>query len=39
MIVNEKTISRTAKIVPLTKAQLRKAKRQYNTAIKNRKNY
>jgi phosphate transport system substrate-binding protein len=39
MIVNEKTISQRAKIVPLTKAQLRKAQRQYNTAIKNRKNY
>jgi len=39
MIVNEKAISRTAKIVPLTRAQLRKAQRQYNTAIKNRKNY
>lgn len=39
MIVNEKAISQTAKIVPLTKAQLRKAQRQYNTAMKNRKNY
>jgi phosphate transport system substrate-binding protein len=39
MIVNETAISRTAKIVPLTKPQLRKAQRQYNTAIKNRKNY
>ena len=39
MIVNERAISRTAKIVPLTKQQLRKAQRQYNTAIKNRKNY
>jgi phosphate transport system substrate-binding protein len=39
MIVNEKTISRTARIVPLTKAQLSKAQRQYNTAIKNRRNY
>jgi phosphate transport system substrate-binding protein len=39
VIVNEKPISRTAKFVPLTKAQLRKAQRQYNTAIKNRKNY
>jgi phosphate transport system substrate-binding protein len=39
MIVNEKAISRTARIVPLTKAQLRKAQRQYNTAIRNRKNY
>jgi phosphate transport system substrate-binding protein len=39
MIINEKTISRAAKIVPLTKPQLAKAKRQYNTAIKNRKDY
>jgi phosphate transport system substrate-binding protein len=39
MIVNEKTIAQRARIVPLTKAQLRKAQRQYNTAIKNRKNY
>lgn len=39
MIVNEKTIAQTARIVPLTKVQLAKAKRQYNTAIKNRKNY
>jgi phosphate transport system substrate-binding protein len=39
MIVNERAISRTAKIVPLTRAQLRKAQRQYNTAIRNRKNY
>ena len=39
MIVNERAISRTAKIVPLTQPQLRKAQRQYNTAIRNRKNY
>jgi phosphate transport system substrate-binding protein len=39
MIINEKAISTRAKIVPLTKQQLAKAKRQYNTAIKNRKNY
>jgi phosphate transport system substrate-binding protein len=39
MIVNEKTISARAKIVPLTKQQLRKAQRQYNTAIKNRDKY
>jgi phosphate transport system substrate-binding protein len=39
MIINEKAISTRAKIVPLTKPQLAKAKRQYNTAIKNRKNY
>jgi phosphate transport system substrate-binding protein len=39
MIVNEKTISQRAKIVPLTKAQLRKAQRQYNTAIANRRGY
>jgi phosphate transport system substrate-binding protein len=39
MILNEKAISNTAKIVPLTRPQLRKAQRLYNTAIKNRKNY
>ena len=39
MIVNERAISRTAKIVPLTRPQLRKAQRQYNTAIRNRANY
>jgi len=39
IIVNEKAISQQAKIVPLTKAQLRKAQRQYNTAIKNRDRY
>jgi phosphate transport system substrate-binding protein len=39
MIVNEKTISARAKIVPLTKQQLRKAQRQYNTALKNRDRY
>jgi phosphate transport system substrate-binding protein len=39
MIVNEKAIATKARIVPLTKAQLRKAQRQYNTAIKNRRNY
>lgn len=39
LIVNEKKIAQTAKMVPLTKAQLRKAQRQYNTAIKNRKGY
>jgi phosphate transport system substrate-binding protein len=39
MIVNEKAISRRAKMVPLTRRQLTKAKRQYNTAIANRKNY
>jgi phosphate transport system substrate-binding protein len=39
MIVNESSIARKAKFVPLTKAQLRKAQRQYNTAIKNRRNY
>jgi phosphate transport system substrate-binding protein len=37
--VNEQAISRKAKFVPLTKSQLRKLKRQYNTAIKNRKGY
>lgn len=39
LIVNEKAISQKAKIVPLTKQQLRKAQRQYNTAIKNRRDY
>jgi phosphate transport system substrate-binding protein len=39
MIVNEKAISRSARMVPLTNRQLAKAKRQYNTAIRNRKNY
>jgi phosphate transport system substrate-binding protein len=39
MIVNEKTIAQKARIVPLTKAQLNKAKRQYNTAINNRRDY
>ena len=36
VILNEKKIATTAKIVPLTPAQIRKAKRQYNTAIANR---
>jgi phosphate transport system substrate-binding protein len=39
MIINEKAISQRAKIVPLTKRQLARAKRQYNTAIRNRNNY
>jgi phosphate transport system substrate-binding protein len=39
MIINERAISRSARMVPLTKVQLAKAKRQYNTAIKNRKDY
>jgi phosphate transport system substrate-binding protein len=39
LIVNERAIARTARFVPLTKAQLRKAKRQYNTAVKNRSGY
>ena len=34
VIVNEKQIAKTAKFVSLTPAQLRKAKRQYNTAIR-----
>jgi phosphate transport system substrate-binding protein len=34
MILNERTIARSSRYVPLTKAQLRKAKRQYNNAIK-----
>lgn len=36
MIANEKKLAATAKMVSLTPAQLRKAKRQYNTAIANR---
>jgi phosphate transport system substrate-binding protein len=39
MIANEKSISSKAKMVPLTRAQLAKAKRQYNTAIANRRRY
>jgi phosphate transport system substrate-binding protein len=39
MVLNERAISRSARMVPLTKLQLAKAKRQYNTAIKNRKDY
>jgi phosphate transport system substrate-binding protein len=35
IIVNEKKIAKTSKYVSLTPAQLRKAKRQYNTAIAN----
>jgi phosphate transport system substrate-binding protein len=36
VIQNEKRIASTAKMVPLTPAQIRKAKRQYNTALANR---
>jgi phosphate transport system substrate-binding protein len=36
IIQNEKAIANAAKIVSLTNPQLRKAKRQYNTAISNR---
>src|ERR687896_1035000 len=36
IIVNESKIARSAKMVPLTKKQIAKAKRQYNTAIRNR---
>jgi phosphate transport system substrate-binding protein len=36
IIVNERKISKTAKYISLTPAQLRKAKRQYNTALANR---
>jgi phosphate transport system substrate-binding protein len=39
MILNERATSRIAHMVPLTASQLSKAKRQYNTAIKNRPNY
>ena len=34
IILNEKTIAKASRYVPLTRAQLRKAKRQYNNAIK-----
>ena len=37
--LNERAISRSARFVPLTKRQLAKLKRQYNTAIKNRDKY
>jgi phosphate transport system substrate-binding protein len=36
IILNESKIATSAKMVPLTKKQLAKAKRQYNTAIANR---
>jgi phosphate transport system substrate-binding protein len=36
IIVNEKTIAKKARYISLTPAQIRKAKRQYNTAIANR---
>jgi phosphate transport system substrate-binding protein len=36
MIANEASIARTARFVPLTKAQLAKAKRQYNNAVAGR---
>ena len=36
VIVNEKAIAKKAAYISLTQAQLRKAKRQYNTAIANR---
>jgi phosphate transport system substrate-binding protein len=39
MILNERAISRAARIVPLTRPQLNKAKRQFNTAMRNRRNY
>ena len=39
MIINERQISRSARMVPLTSQQLSKAKRQYNTAMKNREGY
>ncbi len=35
MIANEVAIATAADMVPLTKQQLAKAKRQYNVAIKN----
>jgi phosphate transport system substrate-binding protein len=36
VITNERAIAKTARYISLTPAQLRKAKRQYNTAIANR---
>jgi phosphate transport system substrate-binding protein len=36
VILNEKKVATTAKMVPLTPTQIRKAKRQYNTALRNR---
>lgn len=39
IVANETAISKKARFVALTKAQLRKLKRQYNTAIKNRNKY
>jgi len=36
MILNERSIARTARYIALTKPQLAKAKRQYNAAVKNR---
>jgi phosphate transport system substrate-binding protein len=36
VIVNEKTIAKKARYISLTPTQIRKAKRQYNTAIANR---
>jgi phosphate transport system substrate-binding protein len=36
IIVNESKIATSAKMVPLTKQQIAKAKRQYNTAVANR---
>jgi len=38
-IVNQKTIAQRARMVPLTRQQVRKAQRQYNTAIRNRSGY
>jgi phosphate transport system substrate-binding protein len=39
MIVNERTLATRARMVPLTRAQLRKAQRQFNTAMRNRRSY
>lgn len=36
IILNERSIARTARYIALTKPQLAKAKRQYNAAVKNR---
>ena len=39
MIVNEKSLAGRAKMVPLTRPQIRKAQRQFNTAMRNRSSY
>ena len=39
MIVNERSLAGRAKMVPLTRPQIRKAQRQFNTAMRNRSSY